>query len=133
MSDNHTEFCNRAGQEVKPRQGLRWRQLALLSAFAIGMLGVGVVLGHPGHQPPWLHSQPGPASCWGNLQGNLSSLPDFVLAVDRNLNVQLFERPGAVRVSRPAGNADVTRTATLTRYNATQRGCYTMGGQDVCY
>jgi len=133
MSDKRTGFCNHAGQERK-RQGLRWRQLALLSTFAIGIVGVGIAIGQAAPGTVYDPMAPGSGCAWGQLKGNLPSAPTLVLAFDKDLNVQGFHRPGAGPADVPKESPEerasgITLDVLVSHHNPT---CYTIGGQERC-
>ena len=110
----------------------RWRELA--AALAIGIFGTSAALAID-NLPPQAPNQapPGPTCQWPALQGGLMTPPVFVLAFDKDFNIQGFFRPGGPGMPKdppPSGTPD--QTVFLEKHGSATTYCYTIDGKRKC-
>ena len=106
----------------------RWGQLA--AAFTIGIFDASAALAIDNHPPKVLpHQGPGPTCQWPALKGDLMTPPAFVLAFDKDFNVQGFYRPGAGAGKAPP---QVPEVMILEKEGSATTYCYTIDGKREC-
>ena len=69
---------------------------------------------------------------WPALQGDLMTPPAFVLAFDKDFNVQGFFRPGGGGVPKTLPPPIAGETMTLEKHGSATVYCYTIAGQRRC-
>jgi hypothetical protein len=127
MSEHHTEVISRRVD------GHLWRRCrTLLALLTVGVMGAtgALAMSHRANYPP---KPPGPGCGWGNLKGDLRTPPTFVLAFDKDFNVQGFFGPGGrVPKSDPTGTPVEAATVDLSRFGTSTVYCYKIDGKREC-
>lgn len=138
MLENWDQLGLRTGQEGAARRRLCWPRVAVLSAFVVGILGAGVVLGQGSvmGRVEKARKFAGKTDCWGialKVQNGLK--PVLVLAFDKDGNVQGLQDPEVAGDPSEPGNAprrvkDVIPVAVI--YENPGKVCYKIAGVEYC-